>query len=73
MQTEVSAPVRFHLSINVSNLEKSVSFFATLFGMKPAKQRDDYAKFELDEPPLVLSLEPHAPDGRGALNHAGFR
>ncbi len=73
MQAEVSAPVRFHLSINVAHLEKSVSFFRILFGMEPAKQRDDYAKFELNDPPLVLSLEPHAPDGRGALNHAGFR
>jgi len=73
MQAEASAPVRFHLSINVSDLGRSVNFFKTLFGTEPAKRRDDYAKFELNDPPLVLSLEPHAPDGRGALNHAGFR
>ena len=73
MSVEISQPVRFHLSINVSDLGKSVRFFEALFGKKPAKQRSDYAKFELDDPPLVLSLEPHAPAGRGALNHAGFR
>src|SRR5207237_716808 len=27
----------------------------------------------LDDPPLVLSLEPHAPGKGGALNHLGFR
>ena len=51
-------PVRFHLSLNVADLKRSVEFFRVLFGMAPAKLRPDYAKFEPDEPPLVLSLEP---------------
>jgi catechol 2,3-dioxygenase-like lactoylglutathione lyase family enzyme len=70
---DASQPVRFHISLNVSDLKKSVAFFKTLFGKEPAKHRDDYAKFELSDPPLVMSLEPHAPAGRGALNHTGFR
>src|SRR3954466_12349397 len=71
----VAAPstVRFHLSLNVASLERSVKFFEALFGSQPAKCRPDYAKFELDEPPVVLSLEPHAPTSSGALNHLGFR
>ncbi len=73
MPADVSQAVRFHLSVNVSDLGKSVQFFQALFGREPAKQRSDYAKFELDDPPLVFSLEPHPPTGRGALNHAGFR
>ena len=44
-------PVRFHLSVNVSDLARSVAFYRTLFGAEPAKLRDDYAKFELDDPP----------------------
>lgn len=70
---DVSQAVRFHMSLNVSDLTKAVPFFQTLFGINPAKQRDDYAKFELNDPPLVLSLEPHPPTGHGALNHVGFR
>lgn len=73
MPAEDSQAVRFHLSLNVADLTQSVRFFQALFGAEPAKQRADYAKFELLDPPLVLSLEPHAPGGRGALNHAGFR
>jgi catechol 2,3-dioxygenase-like lactoylglutathione lyase family enzyme len=70
----MSAPVRFHISLNVSDLAKSVAFFRTLLGVEPAKLRSDYAKFEPDSPPLVLSLEPGKDVGRtGALNHAGFR
>ncbi len=73
MPAEVSQAVRFHMSLNVSSLPKSVQFFKTLFGKEPAKLRDDYAKFEMSDPPLVMSLEPHAPSSRGALNHVGFR
>lgn len=67
-------PIRFHLSLNVANLDQSIRFFRTLFGLEPAKVRSDYAKFEPADPPLVLSLEPAREVGRGgALNHLGFR
>jgi catechol 2,3-dioxygenase-like lactoylglutathione lyase family enzyme len=70
----MSDPVRFHLSLNVTNLTASVGFFRTLFGEEPAKLRADYAKFEPSDPPLVLSLEPSTSVNRaGALNHLGFR
>jgi catechol 2,3-dioxygenase-like lactoylglutathione lyase family enzyme len=65
--------VRFHLSLNVADLARSVGFYRTLFGREPAKRHADYAKFELDDPPLVLSLEPNRHGAGGALNHAGFR
>jgi catechol 2,3-dioxygenase-like lactoylglutathione lyase family enzyme len=65
--------VRFHLSLNVGDIDRAVAFYSTAFGVEPAKRRADYAKFELDQPPLVLSLEPAAPRPGGAFNHAGFR
>jgi catechol 2,3-dioxygenase-like lactoylglutathione lyase family enzyme len=64
---------KFHLSLNVNDLQRSIAFLQALLGVEPAKRRHDYAKFELDDPPLVLSLEPHGFSGRGALNHVGFR
>ena len=70
----MTEPIRFHLSLNVADLSRSVAFFRTLFGVEPAKQRPDYAKFEPAEPPLVLSLEPAREVAKaGALNHLGFR
>src|SRR6516165_10298799 len=65
--------VRFHLSLNVSDLERSVRFYRILFGTEPAKKRADYAKFELVDPPVVLSLEPTSRPVGGPLNHLGFR
>jgi catechol 2,3-dioxygenase-like lactoylglutathione lyase family enzyme len=64
---------KFHLSLNVNHLDRSITFLQSLLGVAPAKRRDDYAKFELNDPPMVLSLEPHGFSGRAALNHVGFR
>ena len=56
MSLTVTPAIRFHLSLNVADLGRSVAFYRILFGVDPAKLRGDYAKFELDDPPLVLSL-----------------
>lgn len=69
----VTSTVRFHLSLNVSSLEHAIGFYRVLFGVEPAKRRADYAKFELEDPPLVLSLEPTTRPVGGPLNHLGFR
>ncbi len=72
-QNNVTASVKFHVSLNVSDLPRSVEFYRTLFGVGPASQHADYAKFELDEPPLVLSLIPDRSGASGNLNHVGLR
>jgi catechol 2,3-dioxygenase-like lactoylglutathione lyase family enzyme len=69
----VAPAIRFHLSLNVSELRRSAAFYEILFGKGPTKLQADYAKFELDDPPLVLSLEPSGGGRGGALNHLGFR
>lgn len=63
---------KFHASLNVSDLERSIAFYHVLLGTPPAKVRARYAKFDIAEPPLVLSLIPGSP-GAGSLNHAGLR
>src|SRR5262245_31363507 len=64
---------KFHASFNVANLDRSIAFYRALLGVEPAKVRSDYAKFDLAEPPLVLSLIPGGPAASGHLNHAGLR
>lgn len=64
---------KFHLSLNASNLERSVEFYRILLGVGPAKVKPDYAKFDLADPPLVLSLVPGEAGRVGSLNHAGLR
>jgi catechol 2,3-dioxygenase-like lactoylglutathione lyase family enzyme len=64
---------KFHASLNVAELSRSIAFYRVLLGVEPAKVRSDYAKFDLAEPPLVLSLIPGRPAMGGHLNHAGLR
>jgi catechol 2,3-dioxygenase-like lactoylglutathione lyase family enzyme len=74
MGTAIDETLRkFHASLNVSNLERSIAFYRVLLGTEPAKVMADYAKFDLAEPPLVLSLIPGRPAAGGNLNHVGLR
>jgi catechol 2,3-dioxygenase-like lactoylglutathione lyase family enzyme len=60
--------LKFHLSLNVSNLARSVAFYRVFFGEEPAKLHDDYAKFELVEPPVVFSLVPQPALAGGSIS-----
>lgn len=64
---------KFHACLNVSNLKRSVEFYSALLGYEPVKLYDDYAKFELQSPPMVLSLKPKRAHVGGPLNHLGLR
>ena len=61
-----------HISLNVSNLPRSIDFYRRLFG-EPAKLKADYAKFVAAEPEIHLALQPGPVFGRGALSHLGIR
>lgn len=63
---------KFHFALNVSDLARSIRFYEILFQQPPAKSFADYAKFELDQPPLVFSLVPHPPAAVGAVSHFGL-
>jgi catechol 2,3-dioxygenase-like lactoylglutathione lyase family enzyme len=63
--------LKFHTSLNVTDIARSIAFYRILLGVEPAKVRRDYAKFELVEPPLILSLIPGKPGGN--VNHVGLR
>ncbi len=64
---------KFHASLNVSDLAASTTFYRVLFGQEPAKQKRDYVKFELEQPPVVLALNPGCAGTGGNLNHVGWR
>ncbi len=67
---------RVQLALNVSDLESSVAFYSTLFGVEPHKRRPGYANFAIDDPALKLVLIEVSETARGegttgALNHLG--
>ena len=47
---------RVHISIPVTDLEKSIHFYEALLGTKHSKKKPGYANFRLDEPAIHLSL-----------------
>jgi catechol 2,3-dioxygenase-like lactoylglutathione lyase family enzyme len=61
---------RVQLALNVTDIDKAVSFYSRLFDAKPAKIRPGYANFAIQEPPLKLVLI-EAPED-GSLNHLGI-
>ena len=71
MQTKVKT----HLSLNVSDLERSVRFYEAFFGVPAHKRRPGYANFDLNEPPLKLALNERADvqGGIGPLDHLGLQ
>jgi catechol 2,3-dioxygenase-like lactoylglutathione lyase family enzyme len=67
------AVLRPHLALTVSDVKRSIPFYRALFGIEPAKVRQDYAKFELAEPALNFTLNEGERRELGALNHAGIQ
>lgn len=61
---------RVQLALNVPDLEEAVTFYSRLFGAQPAKRRDGYANFALDDPALKLVLI-EQPGATEHLNHLG--
>ncbi|MEO1039683.1 MAG: ArsI/CadI family heavy metal resistance metalloenzyme [Pseudomonadota bacterium] len=60
---------RFHLALTVSDLQRSVAFYSTLFGARPSVLEEDYAKWMLDDPRVNLSLSTHG--GIKGVDHVG--
>jgi len=62
---------RFHVHIAVANLDESIRFYSALFNAQPTVQKDDYAKWMLDDPRINFAIS-----SRGAepgLDHLGFQ
>lgn len=45
-----------HVSLNVSNIDRSIAFYEKAFGVAVSKRRPGYAKFDLEAPALNLSM-----------------
>lgn len=56
---------RFHMHVRVDDLKQSVTFYSTLFGAEPTVNKDDYAKWMLEDPRVNFAISP-------ASNNTGF-
>lgn len=65
--------LKAHLALNVKNVENSLKFYKKMLGIEPSKVRTGYAKFDVQNPPLNLTLNQMPFDGPGALSHLGIQ
>lgn len=61
-----------HVSLNVTQIDASVAFYERAFGVAAAKRRPGYAKFDLAEPSLNLTMQEAARTGTNAA-HFGIQ
>jgi len=65
--------LKAHLALNVHNVDRSIEFYKKMLGIEPSKVRTGYAKFNVQNPPLNLTLNEHSFGERGALSHLGIQ
>ena len=65
--------LKAHLALNVKDVTASLEFYRKLLGIEPSKVRTGYAKFDVQNPPLNLTLNQHAFNEPGALSHLGIQ
>ncbi len=70
--TEVNA-LKAHLALNVSQVERSIDWYRKMLGIEPSKVRNGYAKFDMQNPPLNLTLNQSTVTSKGALSHLGIQ
>ena len=62
---------RFHIHVAVENIDHSVKFYSNLFGSVPTVEKQDYAKWMLDDPRINFAISAR---GREAgLDHMGIQ
>ena len=62
---------RFHVHVAVHDLEQSIRFYSTLFGVPPAVKKDDYAKWMLEDPRINFAISDRSP--RKGVDHLGLQ
>ena len=73
VETKVVQALKAHLALNVRNVEQSAEFYRKMLGLEPSKLRTGYAKFDVQNPPLNLTLNQVPFGERGALSHLGIQ
>lgn len=60
-----------HIHVGVDTIDESVKFYSALFGSKPTKVKEDYAKWMLDDPRLNFAISTRS--GKQGVEHLGIQ
>jgi catechol 2,3-dioxygenase-like lactoylglutathione lyase family enzyme len=62
---------RLHVHVAVHDLKQSIRFYSTLFGATPLVEKDDYAKWMLDDPRVNFAISKRG--AKTGLDHLGIQ
>ena len=62
---------RFHVHVSVSDLDQSIRFYTSLFGESPTVEKNDYAKWMLEDPRVNFAISKRC--GGSGVNHLGLQ
>jgi len=62
---------RFHVHVGVRDLKQSIRFYSTLFAAEPTVLKEDYAKWQLDDPRVNFAISTRP--GKVGVDHLGVQ
>jgi len=62
---------RMHIHVTVDDLAHNVAFYGAMFGCPPSVLKDDYAKWQLDDPRVNFAIS--TVGKRAGLDHLGIQ
>jgi len=62
---------RLHVHVGVSDLQQSIRFYSALFATGPSVQKDDYAKWMLEDPRVSFAISTFAKTA--GVDHLGIQ
>jgi len=62
---------RLHVHVAVHNLAQSVRFYSALFAAEPTVKKDDYAKWQLEDPRVNFAISTRS--RKAGLDHLGIQ
>jgi catechol 2,3-dioxygenase-like lactoylglutathione lyase family enzyme len=62
---------RLHVHVAVHDLEQSIRFYKALFDAEPTVKKDDYAKWQLEDPRVNFAISKRG--AKAGLDHLGIQ
>lgn len=62
---------RFHVHVGVRDLKQSLRFYTALFAAQPTVLKDDYAKWQLEDPRVNFALSTRS--DKAGVDHLGIQ
>lgn len=63
---------RFHVHVGVTDIQRSIAFYSSLFGAQPGVVKSDYAKWMLDDPHINFAISMREDAAKG-IEHIGIQ